>query len=76
VIFDCPAAGVAMRASQIAEWLSGRYPVTVNGREWKPEVEADVAVVEYMAGEAPGDFVLRASAQVPTRVAELTAREA
>ncbi len=64
VIFDCPAAGAVSRARQVAEWLSGRYPIDVNGQDWKAEVEAAIAVVEYRAGEAGNDFIRRASAQV------------
>ena len=64
VVFDCPAAAADSRARQIAEWLSGRYPIDVNGQDWKAEVEAAIAVVEYRAGEAGNDFIRRANAQI------------
>lgn len=64
VVFDCPAAAADDRAKQIAEWLSGRYPIDVNGQDWKAEVEAAIAVVEYRAGEAGNDFIRRANAHV------------
>lgn len=70
VVFDCAATDAMARALQIAQWVSGRYPVTVEGQDWKPEIEASVAVVEYAPDEAAEHFFARADAQIPFHTPE------
>lgn len=65
VIFECPAETAEPRAKQIAQWVSGRYPISTQGRDWKPEIEASVVVVEHRQGEQPAEFVARAAAALP-----------
>lgn len=61
VIFDCPAASAAARIEQIGHWVSGRYPIEVDGKDWKAEVEARVTVLEYREGETAEEFLSRAT---------------
>lgn len=61
VIFDCASAGANARAQQI-QWVSGRYHVSVNGQDWKPEVNAEVYLIEHREGEDENSFVARVNA--------------
>jgi len=70
VIFDCTARDADARAQQVAQWVSGRYPVRVREQDWKPEIDAAIAVIEYQPGEDEASFLARVSAKHPVHAPE------
>ena len=63
VIFECSAIDAGARAHQVAQWVSGPYPVVIDTIESKADVSAAVIVIESDPNESADDLLLRANAR-------------
>jgi diguanylate cyclase (GGDEF)-like protein len=63
VIFDCSAIDAGARAHQVAQWVSGPYPVVIDAGESKADVAATVIVHESDPKETADEFLVRANAR-------------